>query len=347
LNYDAWDIDYEENRDEYLKIFDKVMSQNNHESIQFPQLANRKYSVPVSSATDALHFSLLACNIQPGDEVLVTDFSWISSASCISMVGALPVFCDIDLESYHISFESIQRMVTPKTKALVYTHLFGNMTDTTKILEFCKDRNIAFIEDAAQSLGSSLNGIEAGSIGDCSSISFNSNKVVAGISGGGVFLTDDESMATHVEKLSRHGRGEMLGRNSKMYLLNCEIIKSRLSRMKVYEKERQDIARIYNDAFQDLPVHTQHMGNGLNHNYHKFVIRFEDNDIREMVREALNAKVHYDTPISKNPMYQYNRIMHKKDNCINSAIASNTILSLPVHPWTETQRIIDTIRTLS
>ena len=347
MNYDAWDIDYEKNRDEYLKIFDKVMSQNNHESIQFPQLANRKYSVPVSSATDALHFSLLACNIQPGDEVLVTDFSWISSASCISMVGALPIFCDIDLESYHISFESIQRMVTPKTKALVYTHLFGNMTDTTEILEFCKDRGIAFIEDAAQSLGSSLNGIEAGSIGDCSSISFNTNKVVAGISGGGVFLTDNESMATYVEKLSRHGRGEMLGRNSKMYLLNCEIIKSRLSRMKIYEKERQDIARIYNDAFYDLPVHTQHISYGLNHNYHKFVIRFEDNDIREMVRETLNAKVHYDTPISKNVMYRHNHIMHKKDNCINSTIASDTILSLPVHPWTETQRIIDTIQALS
>jgi perosamine synthetase len=347
LKYEAWDLDYQENKDEYLEIFDRVMSENDHESFTFPKLVGRKYSVPVSSATDALHFSLLACGVKPGDEVLVSDFSWISSASCISMVGAVPVFCDIDIESYHISLDSIKRMVTPKTKALVYTHLFGNMTDTTEILEFCRDRGIEFIEDAAQSLGSSLNGVEAGSIGDCSSFSFNSNKVVAGISGGGVFMTDNETMATKVEKLSRHGRGEILGRNSKMYLLNYEIIKSRLSRMKMYEKKRQDIATIYNDAFEDLPVHTQKMYDGLNHNYHKFVIRFEDNDIREMIRETLNAKVHYDVPISDNLMYRNNRIMHKKDKCINSVIASNTILSLPVHPWAQTDKIIDTIQALA
>jgi dTDP-4-amino-4,6-dideoxygalactose transaminase len=222
------------------------------------------------------------------------------------------------------------------------------MSDTTDIQKFCKEKNILFIEDAAQSFGSSLNNIPAGTIGDCSVYSFNSNKVVAGINGGGVFLTDDESVAKRVKLIRRHGKDQdfsMLGFNSRMYVLNAQIINLRLQNAERNQSRRQEIARIYNDAFIDLPVITQGMSPGLNHNYHKYVMRFKDMHTRNRVKNALRASVHYEMPLSENSMY--NGLVHRKDNCVNSIIAANTVLSLPVHAWMtkeETSNIIDTVR---
>ena len=208
--YDAWDREYQENKDAYLKIFDDFMSQMNYENNEewersFAEHMNRKHCVSVASATDALHFALLAHGIGLGDEVLVTDFSWISSASCVDMVGATPVFCDIDILSYQMNFESIKRMASDKTKALIYTHLYGNMVDTTEIEQWCESKGIRFIEDSAQSLGTSFNGRKAGTIGYASSYSFNANKVVSGLCGGGVLMTDDDTLGNYARKVRRHG----------------------------------------------------------------------------------------------------------------------------------------------
>lgn len=352
LSYDGWDREYQENKESYLALFDNFMSQMNYENndqfdIEFAERIGRKYAVSVANATDALYFSLLAHGIVSGDEVLVTDFSWISSVSCVSRINATPVFCDIDIDSYHMSLDSIKRMYSPKVKAIIYPHLFGNMTDTTEIENFCKEKNILFIEDAAQSLGSSLNNIRAGTIGDCSVYSFNSNKVIAGINGGGMVLTDDESVATRIKLFRKHGKGQdfsVLGFNSRMYVLNSQIINLRLQNADRNQSRRQEIARVYNESFMDLPVITQKMTPVLNHNYHKYVIRFKDSDTRNRVKNKLKASVHYEVPLSENSMYS--RLVHRKDNCVNSTIATDTVLSLPIHAWMtedETSNIINII----
>jgi dTDP-4-amino-4,6-dideoxygalactose transaminase len=325
------------------------MSQMNYENNEdfersFAERVGRKHCVSVASATDALHFTLLAHNIGPGDEVLVTDFSWISSSACASMVGATPVFCDIDLDSYHISLDSIKRMYSDKVKAIIYPHLFGNMSDTTELQQFCKDKNILFIEDAAQSLGSSLHGVQAGTIGDCSVYSFNSNKVIAGINGGGVVLTDNEDIAHCVKMIRRHGKDKdfsMLGYNSRMYVLNAEIINLRLRHAERNQERRQQIAQEYNTAFSDLPIVTQTMSNGLNHNYHKYVVRFNDKETRKRVKTALNASIHYETPLSANTMYD--SLTSRRDACTASKTASNTVLSLPVHAYLTDNEVNDII----
>jgi len=353
ISYDGWDREYQENKQEYLNIFDQFMSQGNYENAEefeksFAIMIGRKHAVSVANATDALYFSLLSYGIGSGDEVLVTDFSWISTASCISMTGATPVFCDIDINSYHISLDSIKRMYSEKTRAIIYTHLFGNMTDVSAILEFCREKNIVFIEDAAQSLGSSLNGIKAGVIGDCSSFSFNTNKVIAGINGGGIFLTNNKEQANLVRKIRRHGKDldfEMLGYNSRLFVLNSEIIKLRLKNNQIYKIKRQSIANQYIKEFENLPIYTQKIYEGLDHNYHKFVIRLNDKETRDHLKNLLKLSVHYDTPLSKNSMY--NKIIHRTDNCINSNLASSTVLSLPIHAWlTDNEReiIIDTVK---
>ena len=275
------------NKQEYLKLFDDVMQQDQEQNVEFLEksltdITGRKYAVACSNGTDALHFALISLNLKSDDEVLTTNFSWISTASCISMVGATPVFCDINILNYHMSLDSIKRMYSDKTKAIVYPHLFGNMSDTKEIIDFCKEKNIAFIEDAAQSLGSSLNGVQAGSIGDISTLSFNANKVVAGIAGGGAILTDDKDKAELFKKLRRHGNNEVLGYNSKMLLLNAKFIDFRLQRMKEWQSKRQAIAKQYDEQLQEYVTIQQ---TNADHNYHKYVIRLQNKEVRDRLKK--------------------------------------------------------------
>jgi UDP-2-acetamido-2-deoxy-ribo-hexuluronate aminotransferase len=349
IPYEGWDREYRENKEDYLNLFDKFMSQTNYENPEwfekkFADYIGRKHAVSVASATDALYFSLLVHGIGPGDEVLVTDFSWISTSSCISMTGATPIFCDIDLDSYHINLDSIKRMYGPRVKALIYTHLFGNMTDTTEIEQFCKQNDIALIEDAAQSLGSSLNGRKAGTIGGSSSFSFNTNKVIAGINGGGMYLTDDTDHADYVKKLRRHGKGkdfEFLGFNSRMYTLNAEIINLRMQSMIKNQKKRQEIAQQYIESLSDTPLIVQEPCAGLDHNYHKFVIRCEDKEKRKKLKNILSASIHYETALSDNSMYDLQHI--RKDECENAKLAADTVMSLPIHAWLKQNEISNVI----
>ena len=344
----GWDREYLANKEEYLKIFDGAMQQEQEQNVEFleksiTKITGRKYAVACSNGTDALHFALISLGIKPGDEVLTTQFSWISTASCISMVGATPVFCEPNILNYHMDLNSIKRMYSSKVKAIVYPHLFGNMSDTKEILDFCKEKNIAFIEDACQALGASLNGINAGSIGDVSTLSFNANKVVAGIAGGGAILTDDEDKAELFRKLRRHGNNEVLGRNSKMLMLNACFINFRLKKMEEWQDKRQAIAKQYDEALKDY-VTIQPTTNGLNHNYHKYVIRLQNKKVRDMVKDKLGAKVHYDKPLSESPMYQ--NIKHRQDKMFISKIVCDTILTLPIHPYMKQEEIDEVINTI-
>jgi len=344
----GWDREYLANKDEYLKIFDGAMQQEQEQNVEFleksiTKITGRKYAVACSNGTDALHFALISLGIKPGDEVLTTQFSWISTASCISMVGATPVFCEINILNYHMDLDSIKKMYSPKVKAIVYPHLFGNMSETKEILDFCKEKDIAFIEDAAQSLGASLNDVKAGSIGDVSCLSFNANKVVAGIAGGGAILTDDKDKAELFRKLRRHGNNEVLGRNSKMLMLNAVFINYRLKKIDEWQTKRQAIAKQYDEALKDY-VTIQPTTNGLNHNYHKYVIRLQNKKVRDMVKDKLGAKVHYDKPLSESPMYQ--NIKHRQDKMFISKIVCDTILTLPIHPYMKQEEIDEVINTI-
>ena len=344
----GWDREYLANKEAYLKIFDSAMQQEQEQNVEFlekslAKITGRKYAVACNSGTDALHFALISLGIDSRYDVLTTQFSWIATASCISMVGARPIFCEIDINNYHMSLDSIKKMWTPRVKAIVYPHLFGNMSETKEILDFCKEKEIAFIEDAAQSLGASLNDVKAGSIGDVSCLSFNANKVVAGIAGGGAVLTDDENKAELFRKLRRHGNNEVLGRNSKMLMLNACFINFRLKKMNEWISKRQEIAKQYDEQLKDY-VTIQPTTNGLNHNYHKYVVRFQNKRIRDKIRDELGAKVHYDKPLSESPMYQ--NIKHRKDKQYISKIVCDTILTLPIHPYMKQKEIDEVINTI-
>ena len=339
----GWDREYLANKEEYLKLFDSAMQKEQEQNVEFlekslKEITGRKYAVACSNGTDALHFALISLGIKPGDEVLTTQFSWISTASCISMVGATPVFCEINILNYHMDLDSIKRMYTNKTKAIVYPHLFGNMSDTSRIQEFCQD--IHFIEDACQALGSSLNNVKAGEAGDISTLSFNANKVVAGIAGGGALLTDDDRVADTARKLRRHGNHEMLGYNSKMLFMNAVFINHRLKKIEEYQTMRQEIAKKYDERLKDLVIIQNPWDYNVNHNYHKYIIRLQSKETRDKLKNRLDANIHYDTPISELPMYK--NIEHRKDDITNTQTVCDTILTLPIDPFLTDEEIENT-----
>ena len=338
----TWYKDYKENSEEYLELFNEVMQDKQEQNIEFLEksikdITRREHAVAVNNGTDALHFALISLGIKPGDEVLVSNFSWISTASCISMIGAIPVFCDIDISSYHMSLDSVKKMYSDKTKAVIYPHLFGNMSDTTDIQKFCQD--VPFIEDACQALGSSFNNVKAGEAGDISTLSFNANKVIAGIAGGGALLTDDDRLADTARKLRRHGNHEILGYNSKMLFMNAKFIDYRLKKLEQYQEMRKLIALKYDTILEDVVI-TQKPSNNLNHNYHKYTIRLKDKQTRDKLKDRLKANIHYDTPISELPMYK--NIEHRKDDITNTQTVCDTILTLPIDPFLTDEEIENT-----
>lgn len=351
LNYNGWERDYFDHQAEYKKMFDDCMSLGEQDvDVSFldnkiAQIANRRYAVSVANATDGLLFALQAYGVGPGDEVLVPSFGWISSASAVNMAGAEPVFCDIDIDSYQITLDSMKKMAGPRTKAVIYPCLFGAMwPEIFDAVNWCKEQDIIFIEDSAQALGTELNGVKAGSIGDVSVYSFNDNKVIAGINGGGAVMTNSKLTYKHVEKLAYHGRSrtnsdvKYLGRNSKMYLFNAKVIEFRLASMDKWQKRRQEIARRYfdniidgNDFLVSGPHKQEHkkLPDGLNHNYHKFTVRFTSNHLRDFVRRHTGANIHYDRPLPSMEYYRKN----KKDSTSVAEEVSGTIMTLPCHAW--------------
>lgn len=350
----GWDRDYLEHKDEYLEIFDSSMQKEQERNIEFlekslKELTSRKFAVACSSGTDALLFALLGLDLQSNDEVLVTNFSWISSASCVSLAGAVPVFCDVDLDTYHISLDSIKRMVSDKTKAIVYPFLFGSISNTFEIQAFCKENDIVFIEDACQAIGSTLmtkqGNMVAGNIGDISTFSFNANKQVAGIAGGGAVLTDDKEQAVLFRKLRKHGEHDVLGYNSKMLGMNADFINFRLTKMNDWNAKRQEIAKKYDNVFQMCDIHIQQPTDDEYHTYHKYVVRFKDTETRDAIKEKIKGSgVHYPKPISEHPMYK--NIKHRKDDYPNAKQISETILTLPMHPYLTEEEINEITNTI-
>ena len=331
-----WDREYLAHKQEYLDLFDKCMQKDQEQNVEFLEeslkpLTDKKHIVACQSGTDALRFALQALGLGPGNEIMTTNFSWISTASCISMVGATPVFCEIDALTYHMSLDSIKKMYSDKVKAIVYPHLFGNISDMTEIQNFCEEKNIALIEDACQSFGANRNGQQAGTFGDIATLSFNANKPVAGISGGGAILLDGKEQADFLRKVRRHGNGDVLGYNSKMLAINAEFISHRMDKMHEWQDKRFRIAKRYTNNLKNLPVTIPHVDEVVNHCYHKYVIRLENKETRDLLKKRLNANVHYPIPISENPLY--NTHIHRKDNCLNSKLICDTILTLPIHPY--------------
>ena len=310
----------------------------------------RRYAIAVNSCTDALYFSLLAAGVRAGDEVLVTDFSFIASASCIIRIGAKPIFVDVD-ESYNMNLNKADSLVSSKTKSLIFVHLFGQVGNPRDINDFTKSHDLILIEDAAQAFGATYGGSKAGSLGLLSCLSFDPTKVIGAPGSGGMVLTDNKELAAKITKLRYHGKNDgkfvCLGYNSQMPSLTAAILDYKLGLNEGWLARRLEIANYYLDNINRayiLPFEQE----GSCHIYHKFVIRLKDRDNLKSFLSQNNVQtmVHYSMPLHKQPCFSAGGY---DDSKYRKAIAfSNEVLSLPIHAFlkdSEIQYVVETINT--
>ena len=299
-------------------------------------LCNRSYGIAVNSCTDALYFSLLASGVEPNNEVLVTDFSFIASASAVIRAGAKPIFIDID-KHFLMDLDRAKEHINEKTKAIVFVNLFGQMGDPKVIREFALSNNLVLIEDAAQSLGASFESTKSGSLGDLSCLSFDPTKVIGAPGSGGMVLTDDRNIAERIRSLRYHGqveKGEFvsLGYNSQMPSLIASVLNCKLDQNQKWFNRRREIAQYYIDNIDEsitAPVQIPKCC----HIYHKFVVRSEKrNDLKNYLEEnSIQTMIHYKKPLHKQNLFQ--SYSFDDNNYPKALAASKSVLSLPIHPF--------------
>lgn len=217
-----------------------------------------KYAIGVSSGTDAILLALMAANIGPGDEVLCPTFTFFATAGCIARVGATPIFVDSDVRSFNLDAATLSARLTPKTKAIIPVHLFGQCAEMDLIMTFASQHNLVVIEDAAQSLGATHRGRQAGTIGHFGTYSFFPSKNLGGFGDGGMLVTDDDALAERARLLRTHGAKpkyyhKMIGGNFRLDALQAALLAVKLPHHERYTQRRKENAAYYTEKLSTLP----------------------------------------------------------------------------------------------
>ena len=301
-----------------------------------------KHAIACASGTDSLILALLAAGIGPGDEVITTPFSFIATAGTIALVGAKPVFVDIDAATFNIDPEKIEAVITPKTKALMPVHLFGLPAEMFTILQIAKDRNLAVIEDAAQAIGSKYGDRHIGTLGTFGCFSFFPSKNLGGAGDGGLVTTEDPKLADRLRLLSVHGsrkkyHHEILGTNSRLDALQAAILRVKLRHLKDWTLGRQNRADRYRALLeasgltsviqvpQAPPAHFRHV-------YNQFSVRCQDRDrLRDFLRLAgIPTEIYYPLPLHLQPAFA--ALGYQAGQFGITEKACSEVLALPVYP---------------
>jgi len=218
-----------------------------------------KYAIGVSSGSDALLVSLMALGIKAGDEVITTPFTFFSTAGSVARLGARSVFVDVDPDSYNIDVGRIEEKITKKTQAIIPVHLFGQVAQMKAILEIARRHNLAVIEDAAQAVGASHDGIKCGNLGDCGCFSFYPSKNLGGFGDGGLVTTNDEKVAEKIKILRDHGQSpryfyKVIGGNFRLDGIQGAVLTVKLKYLDEWNERRRQNAALYDKMFADSPI---------------------------------------------------------------------------------------------
>ena len=307
----------------------------------FAAVCGVKHAMATSSGTTALHAAILAHGIGPGDEVITTPFTFIASANAAIFVGARPVFVDIDERTYNISSCRIEAAISPRTKAILPVHLFGNPCDMEAIMDIAAKHRLVVIEDACQAHGATVRGRKVGSFGTgCFSFYPTKNITTAE---GGIITTDDDELADRVRLIRSHGQREryyheIIGYNFRMTEIQAAIGLVQLGKLDRFTAARRAHAEYLTARLQGVITPSENPG--CQHVYHQYTIRVRDGNTpsRRGGRDALANHLHergvgtmiyYPVPVHKQQVYQR---MGYQDHLPLAEQASREVLSLPVHP---------------
>ena len=313
-----------------------------------------KHAIGVNSGTDALVIALRALGVKPGDEVITTPFTFFATAEAISIIGADPVFVDIDPASFNLDPGAVEAAVTEKTSAILPVHLFGGTAAMTQLMAIAETHDLKVLEDCAQSFGATYEGLCAGcngehcdlsrrstytgkvtgTIGHAGAYSFFPTKNLGAYGDGGLIATDDDDVAKTARMLRKHGGAnkylnQMLGYNSRLDALQAAILRVKLPYVDDYNASRRRIAQRYNEYLADIDgIETPEIPAG--HVVHQYTIRVRDGQ-RDALSEALSdrdisSKVYYPVPCHKLPVYDMDLELPESER------AADEVLSLPIWP---------------
>ncbi|MGR9085601.1 MAG: DegT/DnrJ/EryC1/StrS family aminotransferase [Gammaproteobacteria bacterium] len=269
-----------------------------------------KHAIGVASGTDALHLALIAEGIGAGDEVITTAFTFIATAEAIKYVGAKPVFVDIDPETFNISPEAIEKAVTPKTKAVMPVHLFGQPADMGKISALCTQYKLKLIEDCCQSFGARIDGRQTGAIGDAAGFSFFPSKNLGAYGDGGLVVTNSDESAETLKMLRNHGSKvryyhDIIGYNSRLDEMQAVILRAKLKRIDQYNKARRHAAHLYSELLAGLPLTAPHEDGLGEHVFHQYTILCDRRDdvMKALQGQRIGCAIYYPVPLHRQHVF--------------------------------------------
>lgn len=312
-----------------------------------------KHAVGVSSGTDAIIVSLMALEIGYGDEVIVPSFTFFATAGSVHRVGAKPVFCDIRPDTFNLDPGKIEELITPKTKAVIPVHLFGQCADMDAILAVCRRHSLTVIEDAAQAIGAQYRHDLAGTMGDAGCFSFFPSKNLGGIGDGGMVTANDADLAARIKRLRDHGAESRyyhskVGGNFRLDSIQAAALRVKLAALEGWHEQRRQNAAAYEKGFQDLqrrghvtlPVEMPHG----RHVFNQYVIRV---DQRDRLQEHLTANrigtaVYYPVPLHLQECFSHLGL--KEGALPESEAASREVLALPIYPGLSEPQLAKVVR---
>jgi dTDP-4-amino-4,6-dideoxygalactose transaminase len=306
----------------------------------FASYIGAAYAIAVNSGTAALHLALLAAGIKDGDEVITTPFSFIASANAALFCGARPVFADIDPVTMNILPQEIEKKITPRTKAVIGVHLYGQPFNLHAVNSICEKHHLHLIEDACQAHGAEYRGQKVGSFGiGCFSFYPTKNMTTGE---GGIITTNDATIAEQCRLLRSHGQPQryihtMLGYNFRMTEMAAAIGLGQLTRLPEFNQKRIDNAFMLTNAIQDIEgLEPPFVSPEVKHVFHQYTIKVKpeythtrDNLKAYLESKGIGSAIHYPIPIHKQPYYQE---LGYRDSLPIAEQASQEVLSLPVHP---------------
>lgn len=305
---------------------------------QFERLYGVKHCIGVANGTDAIYITLKMIGIKPGDEVITSATSWISTSETITQAGARPIFVDIHPDTFTIDPDLIEAHITPQTKAIIPVHLYGQAAHVTEIRRICEKRNLFLIEDCAQAHFSAEYGNLTGTFGAASTFSFYPGKNLGAYGDAGAILTNDSDLAAKVRMYANHGalkKHEHLieGVNSRLDSIQAAILSVKAQYIMEWTNLRISNAEIYREALQDIreiinPVPRK----DTRHSFHLYVIRTKRrNELKEYLeKNGVQTAIHYPKALPNLTAYQY--LGHKKEDFPIATKYQDEILSLPMYP---------------
>lgn len=319
---------------------------------EWAEYCETRFSLGISNGTEALHLALLAAGVGPGDEVVTVCNTYVATAFAVTYLGATPVFVDVDPVTYNLSASAVEQALTPRTRAIIPVHMYGQAVDMDPIVALARSRGLTVIEDAAHSHGARYKGRRTGSLGDIGCFSFYPTKVLGCFGDGGAIATNREDLHSEVRRLRYMGQRvkhthETLGYQQRLDELQAAILRVKLQHLDQWIAQRQRWAALYTGLLAGLPVTTPQIASYNTHSFYLYTVRAERRDavMAHLTEQGIGTQIIYPTLVPFQDAYR--TLGYREGQFPVAEAAAREILCLPMFPELteqEVRTVADAIR---